>query len=636
MRERGEKFPKCGYSGGRQIAFPSSKGKWEIGLLKKIPYLVSYNVALRSQLHIGSGAGNPLPDRKALSRVPALLAAAVLMAAAFLLYYPALRGDFVYFDSFEIQGNPSVTTAALWARNFTYSARTALAGRGHYYRPFYFLSYWLVYRFAGPQPLAFHLLQIFLFAVSAWLLFRLGAELLGNETAALAGALLWVAHPAHVEAVAWISSLCDVGCALFYFLAFWLFLRAEKTASRELRPHLPAAAAFLAALLFKEMAYSFPLLLLAYWFFVAPDESWQSRARRWFPYASVFCGYLLLRNSVLGGVTTGSKPWNISWSVVTQSLILLGEHTRIFLWPAHLTYGRTTGLQGGSLFPWPCITVAALVFFLALRKRTPALAFLVFFWVVTLLPCLNIRQITFPYAADRFSYLPSAGLCLAVSSVLVLLARRFPPLRPSRLVIPLTGTIALLWAFQTSRTIPHWRNEDAFSTYSMQESPNVPIFHNIRGRVLATQTGYLQGATREFETALRLSGSAPQLWTAAAHDAYMGLANVALQQGQLAEAARLYENAAARMPANTAAYKQLVSLYLGQNQLAKVAAYLSDIVRLDPQDVEARFNLGVCWLKLGRYSEAARQFRAVESVNPSFPHIAEAEAQALLGQKQRK
>jgi tetratricopeptide (TPR) repeat protein len=116
----------------------------------------------------------------------------------------------------------------------------------------------------------------------------------------------------------------------------------------------------------------------------------------------------------------------------------------------------------------------------------------------------------------------------------------------------------------------------------------------------------------------------------------MGLANVALQQGQLAEAARLYENAAARMPANTAAYKQLVSLYLGQNQLAKVAAYLSDIVRLDPQDVEARFNLGVCWLKLGRYSEAARQFRAVESVNPSFPHIAEAEAQALLGQKQRK
>src|ERR1039458_5810261 len=233
LARKGRKVPEMRIFRRAPDRLSLQQGKMGNRVTKKIPYLVSYNVALRSQLHIGSGAGNPLPDRKALSRVPALLAAAVLMAAAFLLYYPALRGDFVYFDSFEIQGNPSVTTAALWARNFTYSARTALAGRGHYYRPFYFLSYWLVYRFAGPQPLAFPLLQIFLFAVSAWLLFRLGAELLGNETAALAGALLWVAHPAHVEAVAWISSLCDVGCALFYFLAFWLFLRAEKTAPRE-------------------------------------------------------------------------------------------------------------------------------------------------------------------------------------------------------------------------------------------------------------------------------------------------------------------------------------------------------------------------------------------------------------------
>jgi tetratricopeptide (TPR) repeat protein len=439
-----------------------------------------------------------------------------------------------------------------------------------------------------------------------------------------------------VEAVAWISSVCDVGCALFYFLAFWLFLRAEKTTPGELRPHLPAAAAFLAALLFKEMAYSFPVLLLAYWLLAAPSETWQRRARRSVPYVLAFSGYLLLRNSVLGGVTAGGGPWDTSWSVVRQSLVLLGEHTRIFLWPTHLTYGRTTGLQGGSLFPWPGITVAALVFVLPFRKRTPVLAFLVSFWVIALVPALNIHQITFPFAADRFSYLPSAGLCLAIPHALYLLARRFPALRPSRLAIPLAGTIALLWAFQTYRTIPHWRNEDAFSTWSIQESPQVPIFHNIRGRVLATGTGDLRGATREFETALCLSRSAPQVWTAAAHDAYMGLANIALQRGRPEEAARLYENAAASMPSNTAAYQQLAAIYLGQNQLEKVAAYLSAIIKLDPQDVEARFNLGVCWLKMERYSEAARQFSTVASMSPGFPHIAEAEAQAMLGQKPGK
>jgi tetratricopeptide (TPR) repeat protein len=556
------------------------------------------------------------------------------MAAVLLPYYPALNGAFVYFDRFEIEGNPTVTNAALWLQNFTYAARTALAGRGHYYRPLYFLSYWLLYRIAGAQPFAFHLFQVLLVMLTAWVVFLLGRELLGNDAAALAGSFLWTLHPAHVEAVAWITSLCDVGCALFYLLAFWLFLRAEKTAPQQVSAHFPAAAAFLAALLFKEMAYSFPMLLLAYWFFLAPGEPWRGRGRRSSPYLVVFCGYLLLRNQVLGSLTAGAPPWEISRSLVTQSLVLLGEHTRIFFWPTPLFYGRTTGLQGGSLFPWPAIAVVALVFLFGFRKRAPVLAFLVFFWVVTLSPSLHIGQITFPYAADRFSYLPSVGLCLALSYLLFdLLPRSFPAFRPSRVAVPLTGVIACLWAVQTSRTIPHWRNEDAFSAYSMQESPAVPIFHNVRGRFLATQSGDLEGASREFESAVRLSESAPHVWTAAAHDAFMGLANVALQQDRIEEAARLYENAASRMPANTAAYKQLASLYWKQNQFAKMAAALANVVRLDQWDLESRFNLGLCWLKMGRYSEAAQQFRAVAIANPEFPHIQEAEAQALLGRK---
>jgi len=561
--------------------------------------------------------------------------AAALVVVALLLYYPCLRGSFIYFDSFEIQGNPAVTNSALWLQNFTHAARTALAGRGYYYRPFYFLSYWLVYRFAGPQPFAFHLLQLLLFAVTAVLLYGLGLALLGDQTAAFVGALLWTVHPAHVEAVAWISSLCDVGCTLFYFLAFWLFLRAEKTEPKKIRRHLPAAAAFLAALLFKEMAFSFPLLLLTYWFFLGGSESWRTRTSRWLPYVLVFCGYMLVRISVLGRVTAGGSPWNVSGSVVMRSLILLGEHTRIFFWPAHLTYGRTAGLEGGSLFPWPLLTLAGSGLIFANRKRLPALAFLTFWWVITLTPSLDIRQITFPYAADRFSYLPSAGLCLAISYFLGdVLPRRFPRLRPSRLAVPVAAAVALVWSLQTTRTIPHWRSEEAFSVFSIEQSPRVPTFHAIRGRVLATQSGDLEGATKEFETALRLSESAPEVWPAVAHDAYMGLANIAVRKGQSEEAVRLYEQAAAKMPANSLAYREIAALYLREGNFPKMAEYLSEAVKRDPLDLEAQFNLGVCWLKMRRYAEAARQFRAVASVDATFPHIGEAEAQALLGQKQ--
>ncbi len=563
------------------------------------------------------------------------LATLILITVPLLLYVPALQGQFVYFDSFEIQGNSAVTNPAFWLRNFTQPTSSALAGRGHYYRPLYFLAYGLVYQVAGARPIIFHLLQVLLFAFSAGALFWLGWELLGDEVVAFVGALLWSLHPAHVEAVAWISSLCDVGCALAYFLAFWLFLRAEKAEPRTFDRHFPAAAVFLVALLFKEMAYSFPLLLLAYWYFLGAPDSWRRRATRWLPYAAVFCGYLLLRVAALGSATAAAGAGDLSWPALLRDLTLLGEHTRIFFWPTHLSYGRMTGLSPGPLFPWPLLALAAGGAALALRRHAPRLAFLVFFWMLTLAPALDIRQITFPYAADRFSYLPSAGLCLALSYLLFeLLPRRIPALRAARLAIPATLVIAALWAWQTSRTIPHWRSDDAFSAYSLQDSPTVPIFHTLRGRVLATQKGDWDGAAREFETALRLSESAPEVWRAVAHDSYMGLGNVALQQGRFPDAARFYRQAAAQMPGNTFAYKQLAALYLAQNDLPDMADVLAQVVKLDPQDLQARFNLGVCWLKMGKYGEAEQQFLAVAARNPQFPHLAEAENQATLGQDQ--
>lgn len=561
---------------------------------------------------------------------PAFVAPAILVVVAFALYAPALGGSFVYFDRWETQGNPAVTTPALWLQNFTYSSGTNLAGRGFYYRPLEFLSYGLVYRFAGPRPFAFHLLQLILYAATAWVLFRLGCELFNDKRIAFAGALLWAVHPAHVEALAWITSFCDVGCALFYSWAFLLFLRAERAERRTSIAHWRAAMAFLAALFFKEMAFSFPLMILSYWFFVDRERaSWTNRASRGVPYVLVFCFYLLLRIRVMGRMTSAGNTSHLTLSLLLRSLTLFGEHTKIFFWPTDLSYGRTAGFYGNSLFPWPILALMGLGFAFAHRKREPLIAFLIFWWPVALAPCLDIRQLEFPYAADRFSYLPSMGLCLAASWLLFhWLPQRFPTLRPSLFSVSVTVVVAILWAFQTFRTIPHWRNEDVFSAYFIQESPTVPIFHAVRGRFLATERGDLDGAVKEFDTAIRLSAAVPVVWLGVAHDAHMGLANVAKMKGQFDEARREYEQAAATMPANSLAYKALASLYYQQGDQARVAECLAQVVKLDPQDLQARFDLGVSWFKLGKYSEAEEQFSVVASVMPDFPNIQEAEAEA--------
>ena len=78
-----------------------------------------------------------------------------------------------------------------------------------------------------------------------------------------------------------------------------------------------------------------------------------------------------------------------------------------------------------SFAPW--LALLLIVVSLLLRKRQPSFGFLLAWWVVTLVPALDIRQLSFPLPAERFSYLPSVGLCLSLAYVLLAwLPQRFP------------------------------------------------------------------------------------------------------------------------------------------------------------------------------------------------------------------
>src|SRR5208282_4819009 len=161
-------------------------------------------------------------------------------------------------------------------------------------------AYWLVCRVAGLNPLAFHTLQLALYALSIWIVYRLGRKLLQNELAAFAGALLWTLHPLHVEAVAWAAAIPEIGCALFCLLGFWVFLRAEEHAPSNFWWHVGAAAVYFPALFFKEVAFSFPLLVLAYWFCFSSSVSWLRRAIHGLPYGAAVAICAVIRVAVMG------------------------------------------------------------------------------------------------------------------------------------------------------------------------------------------------------------------------------------------------------------------------------------------------------------------------------------------------
>ncbi len=239
-------------------------------------------------------------------------------------------------------------------------------------------------------------------------------ELLPNSLVAFVGALLWALHPLHVETAAWISALPDLGAAFFYLLGFLLFVRAERSEDRPVGRHMLAAAGFFPALFFKEMALSFPLLILVYWFFFPGKHSWKSKVFHWLIYAGTVAVYSAIRIAVLGRFSEAPHLFQASWRLGAGAAALLGQHAKLFFWPLHLSMFRSFNLATSLHSPWPEVSLLILVAALFLRKREPMVGFLIIWWGVTLLPCLDVRQVS-SAVADRFSLLPTVGPCLVLA-----------------------------------------------------------------------------------------------------------------------------------------------------------------------------------------------------------------------------
>jgi Tfp pilus assembly protein PilF len=551
---------------------------------------------------------------------------------AVVFYQGVLTCGFVYDDVEQILQNPFVKNPHLWRRIFLGPVWSFLGpgAQTSFYRPLHIFYYWLVCRVAGFNPGAYHLFQLALYALTVYIVYRLGRKILQNELAAFAGALLWTLHPLHVEAVAWAAAIPEVGCALFCLLGFWMFLRAEDHSPANFRWHVAAAAVYFPALFFKEVAFSFPLLLLAYWFCYSSSEPWFRRAIHWLPYVAATAICAVIRVAVMGRFSNTIPSRDINSRVVWAAAGLLGQNAKIFFWPVNLSAFRDFDIAASVRSPWPWAVLLVLAAACWWRKREPRLSFLVLWWAVTILPCLSYHHLSITFVADRFSYLPSVGLCLALGYVVFgWLPRYIPNVRYAWVAVAALGAVAALWAAQTLRSIPRWRDNDSLFDYSLRVSPNAAEVHASHAVVLQFRERDYDGATREFQTALRLNAQSLRPLPTVTYNAYIGLGQVALVQGREQEALDYFNKAVHLLRSFNYAYEVLGSVYFPRRDYARAAGYFQQAVRANPLDVLARFYLGTCWMQMGKPAQAAGEFRAAREVDPDYFQAYEAEARAL-------
>lgn len=508
------------------------------------------------------------------------LLAAMIAAVIFVIYFPALRGGFVWDDDAHVTAPALRSAHGLWRI-------WAEPGATQQYYPVLHSAFWFERRLWGDATFGYHGINLALHATAAFL-FAILLRRLAIPGAFLA-ALLFAAHPVHVESVAWISEQKNTLSTIFYLAAALAYLRYQT--HRAAGSYLVAFLFFVLALGTKTVTATLPAALLI--------TTWWQRGRierrditpllPWFLLgagAGLFTAWI--ERKVIGAE---GAAFDLS---ALERTLLAGRIVWFYLgkiaWPANLTfiYPRWH-VAAAELRQWlPLLAALALAVVLVRGRRTawraPLAAIGVF--VVSLLPVLgfvNVYPFLFSFVADHFQYLASLPIIALAAAGLTRITAT-----SSRIggvtSVGLVGALAVL-AWQQSAI---YRDAPTLYRATIARNADCWMAHNNLGKEL-------------------LAGKTTQR-----------------------EAIACFERALDLRPAYFEARNNLGLALTQTGRPAAAIPHLEAAIRLKPQSYQAHNNLGIALASHGRASEALHAFGQASALNPSLPNIQENWAKALL------
>lgn len=528
-----------------------------------------------------------------------------LVLLAGLVYFPALRGEFLWDDA----GHVTKATLRSWeglGRIWFH------VGATQQYYPVLHTAFWLEHRLWGDAPMGYHAITIAFHALAAGL-FGTFLQRIGVPGARLA-ALLFLLHPVCVESVAWIAEQKNTLSTVLYLSAALFYLRFA--ANRTRGAYLCATFSFVLALLTKSVTATLPAALLLVTFFQKGRLNLRTDVLPLLPWFALGAGFGLHTVWVERTLIGAQGPeFDLT---LPQRIILAGRAVWFYfgklVWPAELVfvYPRWTldaAHAGSYLFPATAVALVAALTWVPRVRRGPLVA--VLYFGGTLFPVLgfvNVYPFIFSYVADHFQYLASLGLFALAGAGLHLGLRG----ATAGVRWPVLGVTVLALGTLTFHRSAVYRDQTTLYTTTIAQNPACWMAHNNLGDLLLT-AGRVTEAIRHFEAALRIKPDhAP---------ARNNLGNaLARDPARAEEAMREYRQALVLRPHFAEAHFGLATLLLRNPDtlLAAIDHYISAL-QAKPNYPEAHANLGVLLTTLpGRGHDAIAHLQHATRLKPDY------------------
>jgi Flp pilus assembly protein TadD len=525
------------------------------------------------------------------SRYQILVICGLLLLAVGLVFGQTVRHEFVNFDDPEyVCENPQVS-AGLTAHGVTWAFTQS---HGANWIPVTWVSLMLDCQLYGLNAGGYHLTNVLLHAVTVVLLFLVLQWMTGCLWPSALVAVLFAVHPLRVESVAWVTERKDVLSGLFFMLTLGAYVGYARHRF-SLGRYLAVMVFFALGLMAKATLVTLPLvlLLLDYW----PLGRTTPAATRDTPVPSGGRGdrfallmRLLLEKVPLLALVAVSCVVTVwaqrealvpieqlpLWWRMGNALVSYVTYLGQFFYPVGLAvlYPRPSlDLPFWKVFGASLVLVSITAVALLWRRRCPCLLAGWLWYLGMLLPVIGLVQFGVQAVADRFSYLPQIGLCIALVWAVAEACRSWPYRRwlygvTSALV--LAGFMGCAWR-QTS----FWRDSETLWTHALACTLRNFTAHDNLGLALA-HCGQVDQAIAHYQKALEIKPD-----YALAHN---NLGVVLARRGQVDEAIVQFQRA----------------------------------VEIKPNDMKAHNNLAMALTARGRLKEAMRHYRKVLEIKPDY------------------
>ena len=548
----------------------------------------------------------------------------VLGLVTLAVYWPVTGHGFVNYDDNDYVSENPLVARGLSVQGVVWALTHFHASNWH---PLTWLSHMLDCQLYGLQhPGGHHLTSLLLHTVSAILLFLVLRGMTGDFWPAAFVAAVFAVHPSHVESVAWVAERKDVLSGLFFMLTLAAYAGYARRPFSFPR-YLLVTVLWALGLMAKPMLVTLPfvLLLLDYWplkRFPPPATAHGARdnngrtpcpwPRRvlleklpWLGLAAASCVVTLLAqwSEAVVSLETCQLSWRMGNTLASYAAYL-GQ----FFYPVGLAalYPR----PNDALPTWKIAGAFLLLLGISMgvviwRRRRPHLLVGWLWYLGMLVPVIGLVQIGLQGRADRYTYLPQIGLCLALAWAARTITGASAGRRRACTVVGLVAVLIL--GITARRQVSYWKDSETLWRHTLACTSNNFVAHGDLGLALAAK-GRTAEAIGHYQRVLELKPDDVK-----AHN-NLGLALSDI--GKVEEAIGHYQKALTLKPDDVKAHNNLGIALRNVGKVEEAISHYRRALQLQPDYAPARYNLGIELQNLGEVEEAIGQFRIILELLP--------------------